>query len=74
MKIYISEEYGSIYHMFGDELAFTPISQFSQVYELDGDKPLKKCFLHGETGIVEWENIDAEDIEPLKQIQKILTN
>lgn len=72
MKIYISNETGSIYHLFNGELAFTPLSIHSQVYELDGDKPLKECFLHGETGLVEWENIDADIVEPLREIEKTL--
>ena len=72
MKIYISEEHGSIYHLFGDELAFTPMSSYSDMYELDGDKPFKECFLHGETGFVEWENIDEDLVEPLREIEKKL--
>ena len=70
MKIYISKEYDSIYHILGDELAFTPLSEYSDRYELDGnDKPLKKQFLHGETGLVEWENIDADLYDPLRAIE-----
>jgi len=72
MKIYVSKEFGSIYHIFDGELAFTPLSNHSDIYELDGDKPLKGCFLHGETGLVEWDRIDEDIIEPLRAIEKKL--
>ena len=73
MKIYISQEYGCIYHLFGDELAFTPLSSYSDIYELDGNnKPYKDCFLHDDTGIVEWDRIDEDLVEPLREIEKKL--
>jgi hypothetical protein len=74
MKIYISEKMGTIYHLLGDELAFTPMSRYDEVYELDGnDKPYKEQFLHNESGLVDWENIDPEIIKPLRKIQEILS-
>ena len=72
MKVYISKEFGTIYHIFNDELAFTPLSSFSSLYELDSDKPLKECFLHYDTGIVDWDRIDECDIQPLKEIERKL--
>ena len=75
MKIYISEEYGSIYHLMEDELIFTPLSRFSEIYELDGnDKPFKERFLHDDSGFVDWDNIDEELIKPLRAIEKKLKN
>jgi len=75
MKIYISEEHGTIYHLFeGDkgELIATPMSAYSDIYELDGDKPFKDNFIHGESTFVEWENIDEDLIKPLRTIEKKL--
>ena len=72
MKIYISKEYGSVYHLFNGELAFTPLSSYSDLYELDSDKPLKECFLHNDSGLVEWENIDEDLVKPLKEIEQKL--
>ena len=72
MKIYISKEYGSVYHLIEGELVFTPLSSYSDLYELDGDKPFPKCFLHNESGFVEWENIDEDLVAPLRAIEKKL--
>ena len=67
MKIYISEELGSIYHLEGEELAFTPLGKVSMFYHLGEDG-----------GIVDWDAVagektkDGQDITALLEEIKII--
>ena len=61
MKIYISQEMGSIYHLDGAELCFTPLSSKSGVHDLENDG-----------GVVDWEVVAGEKTADGQDITDLL--